>query len=83
MNNHKKNNFEYDKRGQDQASLRLSICNRPIYSLRKDSITATCHDWFLITVAAVHERLMERWMETMRSYYESDANAFFICPWSS
>ena len=77
MNNHKKNNFEYDKRGQDRASLRLSICNRPIYSVRKDSITATCHDWFLITVAAVREHLMKRWMETMRSYHESDAKCIF------
>ena len=65
MNNHKKNKFEYDKCGHDRASLRHSICNRLIYSLGKDSITA------------LRERLMERWMETMLSYDEFDAKCIY------
>lgn len=57
--------------------MRHSICNRLIYSHGKDPITATRRDWFLTNEAAVRERLMERWMEIMRSYYESDAKCIY------
>src|SRR5512147_1094378 len=73
----KTNNFQYDKRGQDRASLKHSFANRLIYSLGKDPITATHRDWFHTTAYAVRERLMERWMETMRSYYDSDAKRVY------
>jgi starch phosphorylase len=72
-NNHNKlGNFQYDKLSNDVASLRRSIANRLIFSLGKDPITATHRDWFHTTAYAVRERLIERWMETMRSYYLSD-----------
>ncbi|MCK9418907.1 MAG: glycogen/starch/alpha-glucan phosphorylase [Nitrospirae bacterium] len=54
-----------------------SFANRLIYSLGKDPITATHRDWFHTTAYAVRERLIERWMETMRSYYESDAKRVY------
>jgi starch phosphorylase len=73
----KKNNFQYDKRGQDRASLMHSFANRLIYSLGKDPITATHRDWFNTTAYAVRERLIERWMETMRSYYASNAKRVY------
>jgi starch phosphorylase len=73
----KKNNFQYDKRGQDRASLKHSFANRLIYSLGKDPITATHRDWFHTTAYAVRERLIERWMETMRSYYKTDAKRVY------
>ncbi len=65
----KKRQLHYYKRGQDRASLKHSFANRLIYSLGKDPITATHRDWFHTTAYAVRERLIERWMETMRSYY--------------
>jgi starch phosphorylase len=43
----------------------------------KDPITATTRDWFNATAYAVRERLIERWMETMRSYYRSDAKRVY------
>jgi len=73
----KNSNFQYSKRGQDRASLMHSFANRLIYSLGKDPITATHRDWFHTTAYAVRERLIERWMETMRSYYESDAKRVY------
>jgi len=73
----KNDNFQYSKRGQDRASLMHSFANRLIYSLGKDPITATHRDWFHTTAYAVRERLIERWMETMRSYYESDAKRVY------
>jgi starch phosphorylase len=77
MNNRKKSHFEYDKLGEDRAALRHSLSNRLIYSLGKDPITATHRDWFDTTAYAVRERLIERWTETMRSYYESDAKRVY------
>jgi starch phosphorylase len=72
-----KDGFEYDKRGKDRASIRKSLSNRLIYSLGKDPITATHRDWFHTTAYTVRERLIERWMETMRSYYRSDAKRIY------
>ncbi|MGE3842587.1 MAG: glycogen/starch/alpha-glucan phosphorylase, partial [Vicinamibacterales bacterium] len=43
----------------------------------KDPITATTRDWFNTTAYVVRERLIERWMETMRSYYRSDAKRVY------
>jgi starch phosphorylase len=77
MTNNKNSNFEYDKLGKDRASLRHSLSNRLIYSLGKDPITATHRDWFHTTAYAVRERLIERWMETMRSYYKTDAKRVY------
>jgi glycogen phosphorylase len=72
-----KDNFKYDKLGKDRQSLKHSLCNRLIYSMGKDPITATHRDWFHTTAYAVRERLIERWMETMRSYYESDSKRVY------
>jgi glycogen phosphorylase len=78
VNNHKTlSNFKYDKLGQDRESLRHSLSNRLIYSMGKDPITATHRDWLHTTAYSVRERLIERWMETMRSYYHSDAKRVY------
>ncbi|HSQ78883.1 MAG TPA: glycogen/starch/alpha-glucan phosphorylase [Nitrospirota bacterium] len=69
--------FVYDKIGSDPASLKRSLSNRLIYSLGKDPITATHRDWFNTTAYTVREQLIERWMETMRSYYHSDAKRVY------
>src|SRR5438105_8623606 len=77
MASHMVNNFDFDKPGVDRASLRRSLANRLIYSLGKDPITATTRDWFNTTANVVRERLIERWMETMRSYYHSDVKRVY------
>jgi starch phosphorylase len=78
VNSHNKlSGFAYDKHGNDRASLRHSLANRLIYSIGKDPITATHRDWFHTAAYVVRERLIERWMETMRSYYQSDAKRVY------
>jgi starch phosphorylase len=77
MINNRLSSFQYDKLGSDRASLKRSLSNRLIYSMGKDPITATHRDWFHTTAYAVRERLIERWMETMRSYYQSDAKRVY------
>ncbi len=57
--------------------MKKSLSNRLMYSIGKDPITATDRDWFNTTAYAVRERLIERWMATMRSYYASDAKRVY------
>ncbi|MBI3106900.1 MAG: glycogen/starch/alpha-glucan phosphorylase, partial [Candidatus Rokubacteria bacterium] len=40
-------------------------------------ITATTRDWFYATAYMTRDRLIERWMETMRSYYRRDAKRVY------
>ena len=64
-------------RGLDRASIHRSLQNLLIYAMGKDQFTATHRDWFHTTAFAVRERLIERWMETMRSYYRADAKRVY------
>jgi len=77
INSHLPGGFSYDKLGNDSASLKRSLSNRLIYSMGEDPITATHRDWFHTTAYSVRERLIERWMETMRSYYKTDAKRVY------
>ena len=69
--------LEVDKPALDTTSIKRSLANRLVYSLGKDPITATERDWFYSSAAVVRERLIERWMETMRSYYREDTKRVY------
>ena len=63
---------ELDHPALDAASIRRSLVHRLVYTIGKDPITATDRDWFYAAAAVLRERMIERWMETMRSYYVED-----------
>ena len=69
--------LRHDYLGLDVASLKRSLANRLAYSIGKDSFTATDRDWFHTVAYAVRDRLIERWMETQRSYYRADAKRIY------
>ncbi|MEK6663813.1 MAG: glycogen/starch/alpha-glucan phosphorylase [Pseudomonadota bacterium] len=69
--------LELDKPSLDAPSIKRSISNRLVYSIGKDPMTATDRDWFYSAAAVVRERLIERWMETMRSYYREDTKRVY------
>mgnify|MGYP001602346574 FL=1 len=69
--------LRHDYLGLDVPSLKHSLANRLVYSIGKDSYTATDHDWFHTVAYAVRDRLIERWMETQRSYYRADAKRIY------
>ena len=69
--------FKYDYLGLDAQSLKHSLANRLEYSAGKDLYTATPRDWYHTLAWAIRDRLMERWMETMRSYYRADAKRVY------
>ncbi len=62
---------------RERRGFRRSLSNRLIYSLGKDPMMATQRDWFNATAYATRDRLIERWMDTMRSYYRSDAKRVY------
>ena len=63
--------------GTDAASVGRSIVNRLVFSVGKDDIMATTRDWFYATAFMTRDRLIERWMDTMRSYYAADAKRVY------
>ena len=69
--------FGHDRLGMDVASIRRSMANRLEYLIGKDMYTATARDWFQVAAYVVRDRLMERWMETMRTYYREDAKRVY------
>ena len=69
--------FRFDPLGLDEASLKRSIANRLVYSVGKDAYTSKPRDWYFSLAYALRDRLMERWMETMRSYYRQDAKRVY------
>ncbi len=69
--------LELDRPALDAEAFKRSLANRLVYSIGKDPITATPRDWFFTAAHATRERLIERWMETMRSYYRADAKRVY------
>ena len=63
---------ELPRPGIDVPSIQRSIYSRLVYSVGKDPITATDRDWFYSAAAVLREGMIERWMDTMRSYYSQD-----------
>lgn len=68
-------NYEYLK--SDIDSIQRSLSNRLVYSIGKDPLTATDRDWFHTLAHVVRDRLIERWMETQRTYYYNDSKRIY------
>ena len=73
----KEPDFTHKKFGFDAESIKQSLSNCLIYSVGKDTITATDRDRFFAAAYVVRDRLIDRWMETMRSYYINDAKRVY------
>jgi starch phosphorylase len=69
--------FPYEKLGMDADALRRSLANRLEYSVGKDSYTAQPRDWCHSLSYALRDRMIERWMETMRGYYRENTKRVY------
>ncbi|MCU7811415.1 MAG: glycogen/starch/alpha-glucan phosphorylase, partial [Candidatus Thiodiazotropha sp. (ex Notomyrtea botanica)] len=69
--------FKYDYLGSDTKAIQRSVSNHLVYTIGKDPLTATEHDWMMAFSHVVRDRLIERWMETQRSYYKHDAKRVY------
>lgn len=61
----------------DRNSIRDALDERLIYSVGKDALTATDRDWFMASAYVVRDRLIDRWMQTMSSYYEGNVKRVY------
>jgi starch phosphorylase len=69
--------FEHEKVGFNTPSIKQSLSNCLTYSVGKDTITATDRDRFFAAAYMVRNRLIDRWMQTMRSYYIHDVKRVY------
>ncbi len=58
-------------------SVKQAMMNHLVYAIGKDPITATERDWFFTLAGVIRDRLIERWMNTMRRYYNKDAKRVY------
>ncbi len=75
--NSKKAIVRHVEKAFDAASIRNALSERLTYAVGKDSITATERDWFFTAAYVVRDHLIDRWMETMRAYYDNDVKRIY------
>ncbi len=61
----------------DVASIKQSMCDHLLYTVGKDTLDATSRDWFIATAFAMRDRLVDRWMKTVRGYHERDSKRVY------
>lgn len=69
--------LKFDYLGLDVDALKHALANNLEYGVGKDSYTATTRDWFTVAAHVLRDRLVERWMATMRNYYRQDAKRVY------
>ena len=57
--------------------IKESLASHLHYTLGKDLYSATKRDWFVSVVYTVRDYLMEKWLETHRSYHFEDAKRVY------
>jgi len=77
MKNKQPSSLEYDVPGMDQKSIQRALANHLTLTISKHPESATHRDWFESAVYTVRERLVERWMESMQSYYRNDSKRIY------
>ena len=77
LTKNKLQSLKYECLGMDADSIRQSLANRLEYAVGKDVHTATPRDWTTVVTYTVRDRLIERWMETMRTYYREDSKRVY------
>jgi len=77
LDKNKLQSLKYECLGMDADAIRQSLANRLEYAVGKDVHTATARDWTTVVTYTVRDRLIERWMETMRTYYREDSKRVY------
>ncbi len=71
--------IEDDRTSMHPAALRRAFLDHVQFSRSKNPSTATAFDRFMAVSLAARDRLVERWIETQRSYYERDVKrAYYL-----
>src|ERR1700735_2685698 len=64
---------------EDTASRRRSIVAKLTYSVGRDPIVVSDHDWFVATTLAVRDRVVERWVPaTCAAYSQGRKRVYYL-----
>ncbi len=70
---------EDERTGMSPVTLERAVLDHLRFTCAKDLRTATIHDIYLAMAHAVRDRLVDRWIETSRTYYERDVKrAYYL-----
>ena len=69
--------FLPDPRSNDPDALAHDIVERLVYRIGKDRKVAKPHDWLQATILVARDRAIERWMNTIRHTYETQAKRVY------
>ncbi len=61
----------------DKEAIQAALTDHLTYSTSKYSTMATTRDWFEIAALTARDRMVERWMETMQTYYGEDSKRVY------
>jgi len=64
LNNGSANGFNFNTEATAEG-IKVSILNHLKFTLARDTETATKRDWWIATSHAIHDRILERFIETM------------------
>ena len=68
---------QYDSPLMDMDSIRNALSAHMTFSISKFPFLATTRDWYESAAFAIRDRLVERWMETMQTYYREDSKRIY------
>ncbi|CAA6604387.1 glycogen phosphorylase [Rhodospirillaceae bacterium LM-1] len=64
--------------GQEPSeAIKKSLHDHLLHSVGKDTLNATSRDWYQAAAQTVRDRMIERWMDTMRAYYDEDVKRVY------
>ncbi len=64
-------------RGNSQAALKQAVLEHLAYSVGKDAEHAVSRDWAMALSLAARDRVIDRWMQTTREVYRTDAKRVY------
>lgn len=64
-------------KGTDVESIRHDLAGHVEYTVGKDAYTAKLYDYYKAMAGMVRDRLVERWMQSQREYYNADAKRVY------
>ncbi len=59
------------------TEIKADILAKLTYSIGKDLVVAKHHDWLNATILALRDRIIDKWMESTRDAYQSDARRVY------
>jgi starch phosphorylase len=64
-------------RATDAATIRQEILEKLAYAIGKDPAVAKNHDWLTATILALRDRIIDRWMESTKAAYKTQAKRVY------